>query len=174
MMELKKDEGLQEYTELKYIDLKAARFEKTIGGFLSLKIADKEYKRINVHRTFPFTNPDLYISVSDEDKKEIGFISDLNLLKSEYKKLIEDELGVRYFTPEITKVINIKEEFGYYYWEVETDAGHRKFTVQSGHNNMKTLNDIQLLIVDVDGNRYKMSDVNSMESKHLKVIGALI
>lgn len=183
MMELKKndvaqentvDEGLQEYTELKFITPEKAVFAKTPGGFLSLEFNGKEYKRINVHRTFPFTRPNQYISVSDSDKNEIGFILDLNQFSDAYREMIEEELSVRYFTPEIVKVKSIKEEFGYYYWDVETSSGPRKFTVQGGHSNMKTIDEIHLLVIDVDGNRYKMEDVNKMEPKYLKLIGALI
>ena len=168
------DEGLQEYTQIKFIDPHTAVFGKTPGGFLSLQYNDKEYKRINVHRTFPFTRPNQYISVSDSDKKEIGFILDLDELSKEYREIIEEELSVRYFTPEIIKVNNIKEEFGYYYWDVVTSSGPRKFTIQGGHSNMKTIDEIHLLVIDVDGNRYKMEDVNKIESKYLKLIGALI
>ncbi|HBN85873.1 MAG TPA: DUF1854 domain-containing protein [Clostridiales bacterium] len=168
------DESLQEYTQLKFIDPNKAVFSKTPGGFLSLHYNDKEYKRINVHRTFPFTRPNKYISVSDADKNEIGFILDMDELSRDHREIIDEELSVRYFTPEILKVNQIKEEFGYYYWDVETSSGSRKFTVQGGHSNMKTIDEIHLLIIDVDGNRYKVEDVTKIDSKYLKLIGALI
>lgn len=168
------DEGLQEYTRLKYIDPNKAVFSKSPGGFLTLKYEDKEYKRINIHRAFPFTRPNQYISVSDSKMNEIGFILDLNEFPEEQRNLVEEELSVRYFTPEIIKINSIKEEFGYYYWDVVTTAGPRKFTVQGGHSNMKTIEEIRLLIIDVDGNRYKINDVTKLNSKHLKTIGAII
>lgn len=168
------DDSLQEYTQLKFIDPNKAVFSKTPGGFLSLQYNGKEYKRINVHRTFPFTRPNKYISVSDADKNEIGFILNMDELSQEHRAIIEEELSVRYFTPEITKVKHIKEEFGYYYWDVETTSGPRKFTVQGGHSNMKTIDEIHLLIIDVDGNRYKVEDVTKIDSKYIKLIGALI
>jgi hypothetical protein len=39
---------------------------------------------------------------------------------------------------------------------------------------MKTIEEIRLLIIDVDGNRYKINDVTKLDSKHLKTIGAII
>ena len=81
-------------------------FERTEGGFVSLEFTDgngeKEfYSRVSVHRCFPYSDPDRYISVRepDRDGREIGLIEDLNKMSKKTKEMILEQLELRYLRP---------------------------------------------------------------------------
>ena len=156
----------------------ALRFAATGGGFLALTVTGGErtehYPRINAYRTFPLSAADRYLSLRDADGNEIGILESLADLPREQAALLHQELERRYFTPVIERVRSVKEEFGYSYWLVDTDAGQRRFTVQSGKNNVTVVGERRLLIVDVDGNRFFVDDYNRLERGVLRVLETLL
>lgn len=165
--------GLEGYVEIRYLSPETAVFERTAGGFLSLTLGDERYSRVFLYRSFPFTLSDEYISVRDKEGKEIGLIRRIGDFPAEAQALITEELERRYFTPVITKIRNVKEEFGYTYWDVETDSGPRRFTVKESHHNIVLLGPEHLLIVDVDGNRFEIPDCTALDSQSRRFIDAL-
>jgi len=175
MRDGRQDQGLSDYVDIRYLDPATARFSKTPGGFVRLAIGDGEiYPRVALYRAFPFSYPDRYISVRDMEGKEIGMIRDLREFDEETVRLIERELERRYFTPVIRRIDSIKEEFGYAYWTVETDAGPRRFTVREMHHNVVMLSPDHVLIIDVDGNRYEIPDYQRLDPKSRKMIEDLM
>ena len=95
--------------ELRYLTKENAVFQRTKGGFVSLEYAGKTYERINVYRTFPVTSPEEYISIREANEKarEIGIVEKLSALEKDQAEMLREQLRLRYFTPEITKVIDI-------------------------------------------------------------------
>ena len=147
----------EEMLKMRFLDKKNAEFKATGGGFVSLKVGDEEYSRIQVVRMFPFTDPDHYISIrtSDENSKEIGIIKDLKDVSKETAELLVTQMNLRYFTPIITKIINIKDEYGYAYFDVMTDRGQCRFTINMGGSSVVHLSETRILISDVDENRLR-------------------
>lgn len=171
----KEQDGLADYVDIRYLTPKNSRFEGTAGGFLRLTLDDgTTYTRVGLYRTFPFTLGDRYVSVRDVDEKEIGMIEDPSDFPKDVATLLREELDRRYFTPEIRSIENIKEEFGYAYWEVQTDAGPRRFTVRDMQQNLILLTETRLLVIDVDGNRFEIPDYRELNLKGRKLIEDLI
>ncbi|MEG6613669.1 DUF1854 domain-containing protein [Pseudoclostridium thermosuccinogenes] len=174
---------IEQYTEINYLTSETAEFERTDGGFLSLTTKDgRKYPRVDLYRAFPFTKPREYISVREPESKEIGVkakeigvIRCLDDFPENIAKLIEEQLDRRYFSPVIIKINNIKEEFGYYYWDVLTDVGTCRFTVRGGHNIVPIGEDSgRILIIDVDGNRFEIKDYASLDKKSVKKLESVI
>ena len=152
-------------------------FERTSGGFVTLTVRGKEperYERINAFRTFPLSAGDQYLSLRDREGDEIGIVESLEDLAPAQAALLRDELDRRYFTPLIQRVASLKEEFGYSYWTVDTDAGRRRFTVQSGKNNVTMVGEGRLVIVDVDGNRFEVADYTRLDRSVLRTLEGLL
>lgn len=167
--------GLEQYADIRFLTADQVVLSKTNGGFLSLKIQpDENYENITLQRCFPLSHINQYISIMDHEGKEIGMIEDLVGFPDETVKLIEYDMNIRYFSPEIIKIHSIKEEFGYYYWHVETVAGEREFTIRAGSEHIKLLQNSVLIIQDVDGNRYTIQDYTKMDDKYVKILGSLI
>ncbi|MDE0447368.1 MAG: DUF1854 domain-containing protein [Spirochaetaceae bacterium] len=164
--------------EVRMLDPRALRFTATDGGFLALTVTGdtgaEHYPRINAFRTFPLSAADHYLSLRAPDGNEIGMLESLADLRSDQAALLRHELERRYFTPVIERIRSLKEEFGYSYWLVDTDAGQRRFTVQSGKNNVTAVSDTRLLIVDVDGNRFFVDDYRSLDRNVLRTLETLL
>jgi len=166
MQDETKNHGLSDYVDIRYLDPATARFSETPGGFVRLTIGEGEtYPRVALYRAFPFSYPDQYISVRDMDGNEIGMIKDLRAFDEATVRLLERELERRYFTPVIRRIESVKEEFGYWYWTVETDAGPRRFTVREVQHNVVRLSPEHVLIIDLDGNRYEIPDTGQLDPK---------
>ena len=172
--ELKK-EG-DELLTLRFIDGRNSKFAATEGGFVSLEFDGKTYKRIGVYLTFPLSDPESFISIreADEKAKEIGVIKKLSDIAKDQAELIREQIKLRYFMPEITKVIDVKDEYGYAYWNVITSFGACRFTTGMGGDSVVSLSDARILITDIDGNRYEIRDFNAMTPAEKKKLDIFI
>ncbi len=167
-----------ELLEMRFLNGENATFCRTDGGFVSLKTKDaegntaKEYARVGVYLTFPLTNPEEFISIreADEKAKEIGMVEKLAALPKDQQEMLREQIKLRYFMPVITKVLDIKDEYGYAYWNVVTTFGSCRFTTQMSGDAVIHLSDSRLLVTDIDGNRYEIPDfyqLGVMERKKL-------
>ncbi|MCI8530679.1 MAG: DUF1854 domain-containing protein [Lachnospiraceae bacterium] len=162
----------EQLLEMRFLTGENAAFSRTQGGFISLKTSEKEYARVGVYLTFPLTNPDEFISIreADEKAKEIGMIEKLSALPKDQQEMLREQIKLRYFMPIITKVLDVKDEYGYAYWNVTTTFGSCRFTTQMSGNAVIHLSDSRLLVTDIDGNRYEIPDfyqLSVMERKKL-------
>lgn len=168
----------EELLEMRFLNRENAVFSRTSGGFLALKTTgmggnfSKEYARVGVYLTFPLTNPEEFISIreADEKAKEIGIIEKLTQLPEDQQEMLREQIKLRYFMPVITKVLDVKDEYGYAYWNVVTTFGACRFTTQMSGDAVIHLSDSRLLVTDIDGNRYEIPDfyqLGVMERKKL-------
>ncbi len=160
----------EELLEMRMITADNAVFSRTEGGFLSLRFRDREYKRVGVYLTFPLTNPEEYISIreADEKAKEIGMVEAIDKLDPKQQEMLREQIRLRYFMPEIKKVMEVKEEYGYAYWYVETTFGICRFTTHMSNDAVATLGESRLLVTDIDGNRYEIPDFYALTVQERK------
>lgn len=156
-------------------------FSLSAGGLISLKIINAEgneefFERVVIRRSFPVTAPDEFLSVREPDSRikgrgaEIGMIRNVNIFDKDTVKLINDELEVRYFTPEIKKITSAKEKFGYTYWEAETTAGNASIVMNNPFSNIRVLEDMRIFISDMDGNCFVIPDPSKLDKLSYKYI----
>ena len=175
----------EELLEMHFLTGENARFRRTEGGFVALTVKEageekhseteagtREYDRVGVYLTFPLTNPEEFISIreADEKAKEIGIIEKLSQLEKDQQEMLREQIKLRYFSPVITKVLDVKDEYGYAYWNVVTTFGACRFTTQMSGDAVIHLSDSRLLVTDIDGNRYEIPDfyqLGVMERKKL-------
>ena len=170
--------ALKEVVAVRYITKDNAVFEKT-GDFIRLRVSlpddegnteEKTYDRIFLHRAFPFDFPYSYISVLDEDSKEIGIIQEADALGKETAQLIRDELDRKYYTPVIRQILSVKDKFGYSYWKVVTDEGQLEFTCRDTFSSLLKIGGTRIFVNDIDGNRYEIPDLETLDRKSFKKI----
>ena len=154
------------------LDLRKAEFYVTPGGFTGLRYAGMDYSRITLRRALPIGNPFEYISVADKDNKEIGIIRSLSELRDKQYDIVIAELNNRYFCPTVYEIKSVKDKLGYVYLEliIGTDDNKYKKTcaVKDVNRNIKMLGDDRLVIFDVDGNRYIIQSLTSLDKRSLK------
>jgi len=158
--------------DIGFLDLKKAEFYKTPGGFTGLKYAGNDYKRITLRRALPIKHPLEYISVADQDNKEIGMIRSLTELSERQFDIVMEELESRYYSPAVYEVKSVKDKLGYVYMELlvgREDAKHIKnCAVKDVNKNIRMLDADRLAIFDVDGNRYIIQSLKKLDKKSLK------
>lgn len=162
----------EEVLQMRFLTSENAKFCRTDGGFLSLKLEDKTYDRVGVYLTFPLTNPEEFISIreTDEKAKEIGIIQRLKDMEKDVQEMIREQVRLRYFMPLIRRVMDVKDEYGYAYWHVTTDFGACRFTTHMGGDAVINIGGARYQITDIDGNRYELPDLYAltvMERKKL-------
>ena len=155
--------------EIHYLTPQNAVFAETEGKLLSVRVGDETHVPVYLHCSFPHSNKTSYISVRTDEKHEIGMIRALDDFPPATAELLERHIRLRYFAPVITKVYDIKEEFGYSFWDAETNAGRCRFTVGRG-GNVKLVSANRLLITDVDGNRFIIENIEQLSEREYRMV----
>jgi hypothetical protein len=135
---------------------------------------DRSYLTVKPVWAAPLSHPDKYLSLLDGKGEEIVTLSEPNALLPESLKAVREEIARRYLTATIESVSEARCEFGATYWHVETDRGPRDFVTQSLSENVQWLTPTHVLITDVDGNRFELKDVSSMDERSRKLIEAAL
>ena len=128
-----------------------------------------EHVDARVARCFPWTLPDLYISIRDKDGKELCLVKTLEDLAPAGRELIREELEQKVFNPRILKVLDLKQEFGITSILAQTDRGQTTFQVRS-RDDIRVLSAARALFRDADGNTYELHDLRALDAasrKHL-------
>jgi len=163
--------GFADIVTVNKLTPESAEFFIMGGGFLGLKENGEDKGRVGVHRMTPITSPDRHLSIRNMEMKEIGIIFNLNDFSEAQREIIMSDIRLRYFTPEITDITELKEDYGYTFITAETSAGKREFTMRDLSHNIIFLTQISCFLTDTDGNRYFVADINKMSDKVMRVIG---
>lgn len=147
----------------------------TKNGFLCLEIIQGEcprsYERVFLHRAFPYELPEEYISVQEEENKEVGIIYDIANFDEQTAALLRRELDRKYYAPRIAEIKSVKERYGFSYWKVtDTEGRDISFTVKDTFKSIKRTGEDSVIVVDVDGNRFCIESVASLSSKSYRKI----
>ena len=165
---------LEDAAKISRLDGKNASFEMK-NGFLSLAVTvdsdKKSYDRVFLHRAFPHELLWEYISVTDEDSREIGLIYSIEDFEGEDKSLIVTEIERKYYSPVIRTIDSLKERYGFSYWKVTGEDGRAfNFTMKDTFRNIIHTGEDSIILVDVDGNRYSIRSVSELNRKSYRKI----
>jgi hypothetical protein len=83
------------------------------------------------------------------------------------------ELAARYCLATITRVHRIKNEYRTMYCDVETDRGPRDFVLKWATDTILWLGPRELLLVDIDTNRFHIPDVTRLDARSRKELEAI-
>ncbi len=150
------------------------RFQRR-GDTLSLVLADGTYyPRVILRCCFPVSKQQVLLSVRDantEEQDEIGIIEDWTRLPEENRRAVATELGLHYFVPRITRVLEVKDEFGFLYWTVETDKGPRDFVMRNNVVHFaREVGPNHWLLIDVNQARYEIADLTALDVRSQRLV----
>jgi len=165
--------------DLGIMDVKEAEFYEGSGGFAGLKYKGEDYKHIILRRTMPRVLPWSYISVADHENKEIGIIKTIEDLPEAQKQVVINEIENRYYSPEVLEVLSVQDKLGYVYVEMRLSNKHGKIyvkncAVKDVSRNIRMLSDTAVIIFDVDGNRYIISDLTKLNKASMRKLDAYL
>ncbi len=126
---------------------------------------DRSYLRVKIVRAAPLSEPDRYICFLDANDELICMVDDVHELPAAYQDIIREELARRYLTSRIERVHSIRSEYGVSYWDVATDRGRREFVVKNVGEDARWLDEKRVLILDVDGNRFEVADLGTLDKR---------
>ena len=150
-----------------YIEHDNARITRRDGDFhLDVELYSGErFENVEARCLFPTTGPDKYITLLDEDGKEVAVIRDLNTLMADSATAVREALQEYYLIPRIRSITNVENKPGGYYIHAVTDHGSCFFKVQSRQQDIKALFDFRVLIRDSNDNRYEIPDYRTLDRK---------
>ena len=155
-----------EMPEMRLLDAGRVRMFRAEDGTPRVELeGDRSYLEFRAARLFPITRRLEYISICDGGGDEIGVLRRLRDLPKGMRRIVLEELRRRYFTPEITHVHSLKDEFGILYWDVETTRGRREFVVREVRESVREFGDGRMVITDVDGNCFEIPDIGTLPGK---------
>jgi len=172
--------GSIDQIDIGLLDLGKAEFYTAESGFTGLKYDGEDHKHITLKRSLPIGKPMEYISVADNENKEIGIIKSVDELSESQYTIVLNELNSRYYCPEILEIKSIKDKLGYVYMELDvsvpgSDKRHSKnCAVKDVNKNVRMLSNNSLIIYDVDGNRYTINDLAALGKNSLKKLEPFI
>ena len=141
----------------------------TKNNFLYIKYEEKE-ERVFLCRQFPFELEWEFISVMNAEKQEIGIVRRVDDFEGETRELLREELSKRYYTPVILQILGSKERYGFSYWKVKTKEGEVSFTLHDTYRSIIRASESRIIMMDVNGNRFEIPDVNALDRKSYKKI----
>jgi hypothetical protein len=165
--------------DLGMLDLGQTEFYATEGGFIGLKYKDEDYKHIILRRIMPLQMPMEYISVADAENKEIGILKAVEDLPKEQQEIVVREMDSRYYAPEVLEVTSVQDKLGYVYMEMrlrnkQGNEYKKNCAVKDVSRNIRMITNTSVIIFDVDGNRYVISDVAKLNRHSMRRLDAYL
>jgi hypothetical protein len=143
------------------------------GQNLTLKMSDGVYyPRVSLRRSFPLSAQNTFVVVRVPEAEhpdrlqELGVIADCRELDDVSRQAVEQELDLFYLVPVIQVIHSIREEFGFLYWDVETDRGAKQFIMRDSIiGQVRQVGPGRWLIIDINQTRYEIRDYETLDQK---------
>ena len=113
-------------------------------------------------RAFPIAAPDEGISLVGSEGHELVWLDSLDGLLPALRSLLEEELALRDFVPEITRIKSVSSFGTPSTWTVETDRGDTSFVLK-GEEDIRRLSRQSLLIAAGHGVHFSVKDMGALD-----------
>lgn len=128
---------------------------------------------VHVGRCFPWSEPMSYLTLRDEDGKEIALVRSPADLEDSSRRALEEALADADFVFDVTGVIAIEEEVELRHWRVLTRQGERSFQTRLD-DWPRGLPAGGLIIRDVTGDLYRLRDPRTMDRRSRSLLWAFV
>lgn len=164
------------YEAVRYLDAKQLRITVPEGSARMRVeiIEDRTVLSAKVKRVFPISDPDTFLSILDGADKEVGVLRNPGDLDKDSRRIVNDELDRRYFTPTIKEIHGLKQDGGMWLFTVLTQRGPTKFYVRHWRDNAYEIKPGRWHIQSVDGQRYEIIDIDSLDARSLRLLDQLL
>jgi len=150
-------------SEVVLLPADSLKFRRESGRLFMLKQGEEDWREVSLVRLFPLTEPEKWISVQDSEEKEIGIIPDLKGMTQESLSIVREHLDKRYLVPEILRIVACRARFDLTEWEVETNRGKVTILTRNLRDNVQRPLPNRLALIDVEGNRYDIPDIEALD-----------
>lgn len=158
-----------------YIDHDLARFTRKDIALVDLELYDgRRFENLEPRRLFPLTGLEKYITLLDQEGKEVAVIRDLKTLPAEERKTVEACLSEYYLIPRISQILSCQERYGVLTIVALTDRGEVRIEIRNILHGLKLLYGTRVLLRDNNDNRYEIPDLNQLDRKSRAMIDAFL
>lgn len=140
------------------------------NGTLNLTDASgKTWTGVVPVRAFPLSAPDQGLSLVAADGHEAAWIADVDAVPAAVRALLLEELALRDFVPEITRLVSVSSFGTPSEWRVDTDRGETVFVLK-GEEDIRRLGRARLLIAGGQGVHYSIADMTRLDRASRKLL----
>jgi len=139
------------------------QLERHVSGRLVLTDSEgQQHLGVVPVRAFPIAAPDEGISLLSSEGHELAWLERLDNLPLALRSLLEEELALRDFVPEITAFKSVSSFGTPSTWLVETDRGETSFVLE-GEEDIRRLSRQSLLIAAGHGVHFSVKDMGALD-----------
>jgi hypothetical protein len=128
---------------------------------------------VGVHRCFPWSEPGQFLSLRDEDDREVALIVNLDDLEAGSRSALRQALLEAGFVLTVTRITDVDEEVEIRTWAVETEQGPRSFQTRLDDWPWKVPGG-GIVIRDVAGDLYHIPEPDTMDQRSRKWLWAFV
>jgi hypothetical protein len=144
--------------------------ERLASGQLLLTSAQGEqHAGVVPVRAFPIAAPDEGISLVSTEGREVAWIPRLQDLPPAERALLQEDLALRDFVPQILRLKSVSTFATPSVWTVETDRGDTTFVLK-GEEDIRRLSRTALMIAGGEGVQYSVPDMSALDRGSRKLL----
>ena len=132
------------------------------GRLLFIGANGEQHAGVVPVRAFPLAAPDEGISLVSTEGHELAWVEQLQALPPALRTLLQEELALRDFVPEIRRLKSVSTFATPSIWTVETDRGDTSFVLK-GEEDIRRLGRNALLISGSQGVQYSVRDMTALD-----------
>lgn len=135
------------------------------GRLLFTASSGEQHAGVVPVRAFPLAAPDEGISLVGTEGHELAWVESLQALPPALRALLQEELALRDFVPEIRRIKSVSTFATPSIWEVETDRGDTSFVLK-GEEDIRRISHQAghaLLISGSQGVQYSVPDMTALD-----------
>lgn len=130
-------------------------------------------RRVRAVRCFPWSDPEHFVALYDEDGSEVALIEDPVNLDSASRRSLLSTLDVAGFVFEVRDIVSIEDELELRAWHVVTRQGERGF--QTALDAWpRPLPGGGYLVEDVAGDAFVLPDARKLSRKSAELLAPLV
>ena len=162
--------------DIRYVEGRSLRATRPEGAIhLRLEIEDSLcIPNAKVRRAFPLSRPDGFLSLQGADGKEIAMLRGLDEVEPSSRRLLDEELDRRYFTPRIERIVGLRQDAGMWRFAVETQRGPAEFFVRNWRDSAVEIARDRWQIMSVDGGRFEIPNLGALDPGSLRLLDQLL
>ena len=147
------------------------QLQRDAHGRLVLTLADgSKHAGVQPVRAFPIGAPSEGLSLLGQDGHERLWVERMADLPAPVRALIEDELAVREFSPEITRIDSVSSFSTPSIWQIATDRGDTQLTLKAEEDIRRLAGRTRLLIASAEGVQYRIADSGALDRNSQRLL----
>ena len=123
----------------------------------------------------PLSRPNQYLALLDSKGADFALLkTPQNELSGDSWKAAQAEIRRRDLTAKIDSLESASEDNGVAYFVAHTDRGRREFVVTNLSTNAIWFGEGRLLLIDAEGNRFEVADIEGLDAKSRGMIDGIL